>query len=304
LDIALAATREDAPVALRVELLANLCFLAGEELDLDAALAAGERALALAETAAAPRELGLAQFTLALALAQSPDHGRAGAMARDACATLEAVGDNWGVAASSLSRAVGAAAAGDVATVADMAAAVRRHSDAIGYDAFRVPGLLLEAWVAEKRQEAGVAVERYREAVELARRVGLRDHAAFALSALGGIALAGGDQREAAELQRQALADAEAARAPWVAAQARLQLARNAAGARDADTAEELFRQVLAWSQEWRQRQAREILFIALAGSPARAALLGLAELAEERGDTAVAADLRDRAELALASAG
>ena len=198
LDIALAATREDAPVALRIELLANLCYLAGEELDLDAALAAGERALALAETAAAPRELGLAQFTLALALAQSPDHGRAEAMARDACATLEAAGDDWGVAASSLSRAVGAAAAGDVATVAAMAAAVRRHSDALGYDAFRVPGLLLEAWVAERRQEAAVAVERYRQAVELATRVGFGDHAAFALSALGGIALAGGDLREAA----------------------------------------------------------------------------------------------------------
>ncbi len=133
---------------------------------------------------------------------------------------------------------------------------------------------------------------------------GFRDHAAFALSALGAIALIGEDPREAAELQRQALAEAEAARAPWVAAQARLQLGRNAAGAGDAATAEELFRQVLAWSQEWRLRQAREILFIALAGSPARAALLGLAELADERGDTVAAADLRHRAELALAPAG
>ncbi len=303
LDIALAAAREDAPVALRVELLANLCFLAGEELDVEAALAAGEGALALAETVTAPRELGLAQFTLALALAQSPDQGRAEAMARNACTTLEAAGDDWGVAASSLSRAIGAAAAYDVATVSEMAAAVRRHSDAIGYDAFRVPGLLLEAWVAEKRQEAALAVKRYRQAVELARRIGFRDHAAFALSALGAIALVGEDPREAAELQRQALGEAEAARAPWVAAQARLQLGRNAAGAGDADTAEELFRQVLAWSQEWRQRQAREILFIALAGSPARAALLGLAELADERGDTVAAADLRHRAELALAPA-
>ena len=35
-----------------------------------------------------------------------------------------------------------------------------------------------------------------------------------------------------------------------------------------------------------RPRQARESLFLALAGSPATAALLGLAELAEARGDT------------------
>ena len=40
-----------------------------------------------------------------------------------------------------------------------MAAAIRRHSDAIGYDAFRVPGLLLEAWVAERRQDGAAAIE-------------------------------------------------------------------------------------------------------------------------------------------------
>ena len=81
LDLALAATRDDAPVELRVELLAGLCYLATEELDLDAALAAGERALALAATVAAPRQLGLAQLTLALALAQSGVGERADAMA-------------------------------------------------------------------------------------------------------------------------------------------------------------------------------------------------------------------------------
>ena len=302
LDIALAATNADAPVALRIELLANLCFLAGEELDVDAALAAGEPALAMAETAAAPRSLGLAQFTLALALAQSGDQERAEPMAREACATLEAAGDDWGVAASSLSRAAGAAAADDVATVAAMAAAVRRHSDAIGYDAFRVPGLLLEAWVAERRQDTAAAIERYGQVVELARRVGFGDHAAFALTALGDIARARGDLREAEDLQREALVDAEAARSPWVAAHARVQLARNAAAARDAATAEGLFRQVLAWSQEPRPRQAREILFVALAGSPAAAALLGMAELADARGDAAAAEDLRSRAEAALTS--
>ena len=180
------------PVELRIELLAGLCFLATEELDLDAALAAGERALSLAATAAAPSQLGLAQLTLALALAQSGDEERADAMAQDAAATLEAVGDDWGIAASSLIRATGAAHAGDVSTVAAMAAAIRRHSDAIDYDAFRVPGLLLEAWVAERRQDGAAAVEAYRRALELARRVDFGDHAAFALAGLGANALAGG----------------------------------------------------------------------------------------------------------------
>ena len=95
---------------LRVELLAGLCYLATEELDLDAALAAGERALALAATAAAPRQLGLAQLTLALALAQSGVGERADAMARGASATFEAAGDDWGIAASSIIRRSGGGA--------------------------------------------------------------------------------------------------------------------------------------------------------------------------------------------------
>ena len=109
-----------------------------------------------------------------------------------------------------------------------------------------------------------------------------------------------GDLREAEELQRQALATAEAADATWVAAHARVQLARIAAATGDADGAESLYRQVLEWSQLQRPHQARESLFVALAGSPATAALLGLAELAEARGDTAAADEFRGRAGLAL----
>jgi predicted ATPase/DNA-binding SARP family transcriptional activator len=300
LDLALSATPDDSPVELRIELLAGLCYLAAEEVDPDAALAAGERARARAATAAEPRQLGLAQLTLALALAQSGDEERADAVAQDACATLEAAGDDWGAAASSIIRATGAARAGDVAAVAAMAAAIRRHSDALGYDAFRVPGLLLEAWVAERRDDRAAAVDAHQRALELAGRIGLGDHAAFALAGLGSNALASGGLREAEELERQALATAEAARAPWAAAHARVQLARTAAAGEDAKTAERLYRQVLEWSQTQRPHQARESLFVALAGSPAPAALLGLADIAEARGDTASADELRGRADLAL----
>jgi predicted ATPase/DNA-binding SARP family transcriptional activator len=302
LDLALAATRDDAPVELRVELLAGLCYLATEEFDLDAALAAGERALALAlaAAAAAPRQLGLAQLTLALALAQSGVGERAEAMAGEASATFEAAGDDWGVAASSIIRAAAAARDGDVSAVAAMAAAIHRHSDAIGYDAFRVPGLLLEAWVAERRQDGAAAIEGYRRSLELAGRVGFGEHAAFALAGLGSIAFAKGDLREAEELQRQALATAEAAQAPLAAAHAGIQLARIAVGRGDAPAAERQYRQVLERSQTQRPREAREILIAALADSPPTAALRGLAELADARGDTAAADELRQRAGLAL----
>jgi tetratricopeptide (TPR) repeat protein len=181
-----------------------------------------------------------------------------------------------------------------------MTETVRRHADAIEYDAFRVPGLLLEAWVAERGGDGAAAVAGYRRALELAGRIGFGDHAAFALSALASNALAGGDLHEAEELQRQALATAEAADATWVAAHVRVQLARVAAATGDADTAESLYRRVLEWSDRQRPHQARESLFVALVGSPATAALLGLAEIAEDRGDTASADELRARAGLAL----
>jgi predicted ATPase len=300
LDVTLSATRDDAPIEWRIEQLAVLCYLATEELDLEAALAAGERALSLAETTTVPRQLGLAQLTLALAQAQSGDLERADALAQASYATLEAAGDDWGAAASGIIRASGAARAGHVSIVSAMAAGIRRHADAIDYDPFRVPGLLLEAWVAQRRGEGAAAVEGYRRALELAALVGFGDHAAFALSELGSNAFANGNLREAEELQRQALSTAEAAQATWVSAHARVWLARIAATNGNPEGAETLYRKVLDWSLAERLHQARETLFVALAASPATAALRGLAELAESRGDSASADDFRARASRSL----
>ena len=131
-------------------------------------------------------------------------------------------------------------------------------------------------------------MDAYRRAFELAGRIGFGDHAAFALAGLGAIALASGDLRKAEELQRQALATAEAAQATWVAAQARVQLARIAAASGNTDEADRLYREVLEWSTMQRPHQARESLFVALAGNPATAAERGLAEIAEPRPDTAL----------------
>ena len=206
----------------------------------------------------------------------------------DAAAAFEAARDDWGIAASSLIRAIGAAHAGDVSAVTAMASVARRHADAVGYDAFRAPVLLLEAWAAEGRGEDAAAVDAYRRAFELAGRIGFGDHAAFALAGLGAIALANGDLSKAEELQQQALTTADAAQAPWVAAQARVQLARIAAASGNTDEADRLFREVIGWSTMQRPHQARESLFVALAGNPATAAERGLAEIAEPRPDTAL----------------
>ncbi len=281
LNLAVSLTGEDAPAELRIEQLAVLGYLAIEERDLEGALLIGERALALATSASGPRELGLAQLTFALALAETGQEEQADTLSRDAIAKLEAAGDHWGAAAAAISRATTAAAAGDIATVDAMTDVIRRHSDAIDYDAFRVPGLLLEAWVAEHRGDQAAAVEAYRCALELGRRIGFRDHEAFALSGLGSNAFGRGDLGEAAERLHEALALAQAADAAWVAAHARVELARVAAASGHGDEAADLYREVLGWARAQRPHQARENLALALAGDPAAAAELGLAELGE-----------------------
>jgi predicted ATPase/DNA-binding SARP family transcriptional activator len=300
LELALAATSEDTPVGSRLDLAAFSCYFALEELDFEAAIQTGERALAPPTTSAAIPQLGLLQAALALALAQSGDEARAAALAEEASANLELGGDDWRIATTSALRAMVAARAGDVSTVAAMAARMSSHSEAMGFDAYQVPATLLEAWVAERRRDGEAAVEAYGRALELAGRVGLPDHAAFALARLGSNARAGGDLVQAEELERRALVTAEAAQSAWVAAHARVELALVLAADGDVDTAERLYRNVLEWSEVERPRQAREVLFVTLAGSPGAAALLGLAEIADARGDGAAAEELRGRAALAL----
>ena len=296
LEAGLAAASDDAPVGKRIELLAFLCYLATEELDLDAAIDAGERALAAAAAGPAPSESALARVALSLALAHSGDHERAAALAEEARAGYGAAGDHWGVAVSSLVRAQGAVHAGDISTVASMTAEILRHSEAIGYDVFVVPTMLIEAWIAEQRNEPGAAEDAYRRALELAGRIGFAGHVSFALAQLGSIALARGDTRQAEELCRQALVTTEAASASWLAAHARVQLAQALEAAGDADTAETLYRSVIEWSQTPRPRQARETLVVGLGGSPAAAALRDLARLTAARGDHDAANDLQAQA--------
>jgi predicted ATPase/DNA-binding SARP family transcriptional activator len=299
LEQSLAAATDDTRPELRAELLANLSYLAAEELDVEAAVWTGERARALAVTIPTSPQLALAHLTLALAVGQSGDREQAVALAEEAHSAYRAAGDDWGLAAAGLVLAMAGAAAGDVPAVAAITPDILAHSEPIGYDAFRVPALLLDAWVAEQRNDANAAEDVYRRALEVAGRAGFADHAAFALTGLGVQALAKADLRRAEEFQRQALSAAEAARAPWVAARARTELARVLAAMGDLEAAERLYRTALEWSQAPRDHLSRESLFLALAGSPATAALLGLADIAEALGDTVTAGELRNRAELA-----
>ena len=287
LETALSCVPEDAPVELRLELVAFLCYIATEELDPAAGIAVGEPALALAAGEASKRSLGLLQGALGLAFAYTGDEQRASALAEEGHATVLAEGDEWSIAVCSLLRAQVAARAGDLSMVAAMAAEADRFAGAVGFDAFQVPAALLEAWVAERHEDGETAAKAYRRTIELAERTGFDDHAAFALARLGSSALAGGDLRQAETLERRALAGAEAAHADWTAAYARAELGRVLHARGEVDTAERLFRNVLEWEEGPRLHQARETLFVALAGSPATIAQLGLAEIVDGHGDRA-----------------
>ena len=291
-------TAQDVPLPLRIELLAYLCYLATEEDDLDAAIEVGESGLASAAASDAPWQTAMIQLALAFAYDRAGPHERAVDLAEEARRAFDELGDSWGAGSSALTGALGALGRGDMPAAAALTAqAVRLHDD---YDIGAVPAALLEASLAERRGDTEAAAAGYRRALERSERAGFADHASFALTGLGSIAFAEGNAGEAEAQYRRALAVADAASASWSLAHARTKLAHLLEAADDAEAAASLYRDVIAWSEEARRHEAREALFMALAGSPASAALLGLAKLAEARGDTASADDLRGRAGLAL----
>ncbi|HEX2506485.1 MAG TPA: BTAD domain-containing putative transcriptional regulator [Gaiellaceae bacterium] len=301
LELARETAGDDAPVELRLELLAFLSFLATEEQDFEAAVEAGEGGLAIAEAAPGAPASGLVRATLALAYAHSGDLESATRMADEARVAFDAAGDDWGRALSSLIRAGVAATAGDVATAAAMTAAGLRQCEAIGYLAFQPAANLFEAWVAERRRDRRAAAEAYRRAFDVSVRAGFPDHASFALSGLGSVAFDEGDLRQAEDLFRRALAAVEEERSAWTVAHARVRLADVLAAGGHSETAERLYRRVVAWSESDPPHHSRETQFLAIAGSPAEAALLGLARLADARGDAEAAEAFRSRADTVAA---
>ena len=295
LDLTLAATPQDAPVRERIALYAHVAFLAMGEFDVAAAVGAGEHALALAATADAPKEKAVAQAALAVALAAAGERERAAAQLAESRDAHESLGDGWGVAACDAISALNALAAADVNAVAKLAPEIASRSAAIGYEPYEVFGILLDAWVAERRDDGDAAAAAYQRALELANSSELATYASFALAGLGASALIADEPRDAEELARQAIATAEAAHAPWFAAHARVQLARSLVAAGDLDAAAAVYETAVEWSERAGHERPREMQFAALGGSPGVTALLELSELAAARGDDA-ASGLRTRA--------
>ena len=199
-------------------------------------------------------------------------------------AAFEAARDDWGIAASSLIRAMGAAHAGDVSTVTATASVARRHSDAVGYDAFRA------RCCCSKRgrpRDAGktAAVDAYRRAFELAGRIGFGDHAP--LAGLGR-SLANGDLRKAEGSSGRRLRQPRQPKRRW-------SRPRHVSTSLGLPRRPETLTKPIACTARsssgrrcnGRTRRARASSS-RLAGNPATAAERGLAEIAEPRPDTAL----------------
>lgn len=273
------STADGAPSSIRAELLADLSYLATEDDDLDAAIEYGERGLALAAEGSAPWERALTQMVLSFAHDRAGTYERAVALAGEARRSFGRLGDEWGVATAALFGALGALGAGDTSGAGVLTAEAARLFD--HYDVGAVPAALVAGSLAERRGDAEAAQAAYRLALERSESAGFADHAAFALTGLGSVASAQGRLEEAERHLRRALAVATAASAQWLVAHATVRLAHVLEAQGDRDGATGLYREVIAWSEGPRRREAREALFIALAGSPVSAALLSLAGLSD-----------------------
>ena len=153
------ASAEAAPLPLRIELLAYVCYLATEDDDLDAAVAAGQRGLELAAASDTPWPTAMVQLALAFAYDRAGPHERGLALAQEARHAFDELGDRWGAASSALTGALGALGRGDVSTATALTAdAVRLYDD---YDVFAVPAALVEATLAERRGDAEAAAAAY-----------------------------------------------------------------------------------------------------------------------------------------------
>jgi predicted ATPase/DNA-binding SARP family transcriptional activator len=283
-----------------LELLGHLTYFALVELDLETAVATGEEALSVAAAVDAPREKAYAEAELAYALGIAGERPRAEALLASARRGMEALGEEWYVAGCDFIAAIIAARAGDVDAVAARADALVSQSRALEYDPWLPPAMLIQAWVAGKRGDRRTEARGYRDV--LSGFAGDPWVSTIALAGLAEGALVAGDPDEARTLARQAVRNAKQADSPWLAAHARLTLARAVAATGDLVEAGRLYELVAGWAQGERNHERIELFFAPLVGSPGSRALLALAELAEAEPDEAWAISLRERA-LAVAEA-
>ena len=160
----------------------------------------------------APWQTAMVQLALAFAYDRTGPHRACCRPRRRSPPRIRRAGRPTGAAASSaLTGALGALARGDLPTATALTADSRSPSRRLRLVA--VPAALLEAALAERRGDTEAAAAAYRRALERSERAGFADHASFALTGLGSIALATAISREAERVPAAGPGRAEAAHA-------------------------------------------------------------------------------------------
>jgi predicted ATPase/DNA-binding SARP family transcriptional activator len=284
LETALAAAADRAPATLRARALAALCYLAGQQMDLESAVQAGQRGLELSVHADDAATLAWGRQTLALILGDAGKPQRAAQLLAQARAARDAAGEDWHVAGCDLIAAVGGIRSGRIAQVERAGREVLTRAQRIGYEPFACWARLLLGTVAERRGDLHEAATQYELALDLSRRLGLPHYVSFVLGQLGRLAMLAGDSERAIALQARSRDEADQAGSPWFAALARYGLAATLRARGDLKGAEAVLREVLAWG-EGHQARTRETFFIVLGGSPVARSLIALGSLTQLDGD-------------------
>jgi ATP/maltotriose-dependent transcriptional regulator MalT len=268
LEAALAAAGDDLDPALLVEALTVDCYLAGQLLDVDQAVAAGERAVALSLALGDAWTTAWARQSLALSLEVRGDFGRAAELLAAAREVMDAAGDDWRVAGNDLVTCVTGLVAGELDRVEAAAREVIVRSTRAGFAPFRCWGQLVLAAVGERRGDLASALAEDQRALALARRLELPHYVAFALTQLGRVARRSGDMRTAEVALDEAVAVADAAGATWFAALARRGLAQVRRAQGDDDGATALLEQVSAWADGPDSGSGAGVFFLVVGGEP------------------------------------
>ncbi|MFG1620482.1 BTAD domain-containing putative transcriptional regulator [Kribbella sp. NPDC049227] len=267
IDAALRGSGGQVRPLLRVRALTVSSYLAGQQFDLEYAVAAGEQALALARESADAWTIAWSQQSIGLALEVAGDHQRAAVLLAEARAVMDAMGEHWYVAANDLVTCVRALRSGEQDDLDKASHEVLSRAALIGYEPFRCWAYLMCSRVAELRGQTATARAEAERAVLAARRTQLNHYVSFALVQVGRTALLDSDQAAAEGAYREALMTAEAAGAGWFAALARVGLATALRSKGDDEAASHTLQQVLTWA-EHANTHARQFFYLALAGDP------------------------------------
>jgi tetratricopeptide (TPR) repeat protein len=279
LEDALRGPASEADPAVRAWALAVLGYIAGQQLDLDVALPAGEEALALSIRHGDEVAVAVARQVLGLTWEAAGDHDRSAALLTQARAVFDAASLHHQVCNNDVVTCVRGLVTGDLDLVDRASREVLRRSALIDYDPHRCWAHLVRARLGEERGDLAAATAESRLAVAVARDLDLAHYLSFALARSGRVALLRGDLAHANDALTEAVAVADTAGAGWFAALARVGLADVRCSQGDLSAARALLRQAVEWGAGPAAGSARVTFYRRLAGDPVALATAALAEL-------------------------